>query len=99
MDAIRGTWKNGQVVLDGPVDWPDGRRLLVEAEPSQETIGIPDEDWSNTPEGIEAWLRWYESLEPLVFTPQEEADLAAWRQKVKEHTITHMHKGIEGLFE
>ena len=29
MSAIKATWKNGQVLLDGPADWPDGRRLVV----------------------------------------------------------------------
>jgi hypothetical protein len=30
---------------------------------------------------------------------EEMADLAEWRQKVKEYTIANMHKGIEGLSE
>jgi len=38
-------------------------------------------------------------LEPLEITPEEEADLAEWRQRVKEYTIANMHKGIEGLSE
>ncbi len=100
MDAIRGIWKDGHVVLDGPVDWPEGARLVIEPEASQgEPIGVREEDWSNTPEAIAAWLQWYDSLQPLNFTPEEEADIAAWRQKVKEYTIAHMHRDTEGLFE
>lgn len=100
MDAIRATWKNGQVVLDGPVQWPEGYRLLVEPDVAQDVqIGVREEDWSNTPEAITAWLKWYDSLEPLLFTPEEEAEMAAWRRKVKEYTIANMHKHVEGLFE
>ena len=40
-----------------------------------------DKDWDNSPEGIAAWMKWYESLEPLIFTPEEEADTAAWLKK------------------
>lgn len=53
-----------------------------------------EEDWSNTPEAIADWLAWYDSLEPLVFTPEEEADLQDSRRRVKEYTIAHMNEGI-----
>lgn len=99
VDKIQATWKNGQVVLDSPVDWPEGSRLLIEPEFSKESIGMREDEWSNTPEAVAAWLRWYDSLEPLVFTPAEEAALAEWRQRMKEHSIAHMHKGIAELFE
>ena len=52
------------------------------------------EDWSNAPEAIADWLAWYDSLEPLVFTPEEEADLRDWRRRVKEYTIDRMNEGI-----
>src|SRR5262245_54922457 len=98
MDAIGATWKNGQIVPDGPVDWPEGCRLVIEPDlAASEPIGMREEDWSTSPEAIADWLAWYDSLEPLIVTPQEEADFAAWRRKVKEYTIAHMHEGIEGL--
>ena len=100
MEAIRATWKNGQIVPDTPVDWPEGCRLRVEPDTEQaETSEMREEAWSNTPEAIADWLAWYDSLEPLIFTPDERADLAAWRRQVKEYTIANMHKDIEGLFQ
>jgi hypothetical protein len=95
--VIHATWKNGQIVPDDPVDLPEGCRLVV--EPESETIGVTEEEWDNSPEGIAAWLEWYDSLEPLIFTPEEEANIAQGRQKMKEYTIANMHKGIEGLWE
>ncbi|MBW3597523.1 MAG: hypothetical protein KY475_09645 [Planctomycetes bacterium] len=97
---IHATWQNGRVVLDEPVDWPEGARLVVQPELTQD-------DWIqkaiaqeiNTPEAIEAWLKWYDSLEPLIVMPEEEADLAAWREKVKQYTIAHMDRESEELFE
>jgi hypothetical protein len=100
VEVIRATWKNGQIVPDSPVDWPEGCRLVVEPDvPQPESIGVRDEDWSNAPEAIADWLAWYDSLEPLQFTAQEKADLQAWRQKMKEYTIANMHKGIRDLSE
>ena len=86
---IHATWINGRIVPDDPVDLPEGCRLRVEVEPGpaeSEAIGISEEEWARSPEAIAAWLEWYDSLEPLVFTPEEEADLARWRQEVKDYT-------------
>ena len=100
MELIRATWKNGRIVPDGPVDWPEGCRLVVEPEEADTTASeVSDEDWSDAPEAVADWLNWYDSLEPLEITAAERADLAEWRQKVKEYTIAHMHNGIEGLSE
>ena len=52
--------------------------------------------YSSLPEAIADWLAWYDSLEPLVFTPEEEMDLRDWRRRVKEYTIAHMNEGIGG---
>jgi hypothetical protein len=74
--------------------------LLVELEKTEASaIGIGDEDWSDSPEAVSNWLAWYDSLEPLEITPEEVAVLAEWRRKVKDYTISNMHKGIEGLSE
>jgi hypothetical protein len=81
MQPVTGTFKNGEVVLDGLPDWPEGCRLLIALDATNGT----DSDPVETPEQIEEWLRWYHTLEPLEFTPEEEADLAAWRQKTKEY--------------
>lgn len=98
MRAITATWKNGQVQPDEAADWPEGCRLKIEPLDQQESIGMREEEWSNTPEAIAAWVAWYNSLEPLEFTPEEEAGLAAWRGKVKDFTIANMDTRIEGMF-
>jgi hypothetical protein len=98
VSTIRATWRNGQIIPDVPVDWPEGCRLIVERASAGDGDAA-QEDWHNTPEAIAEWLTWYDSLEPLVFTPEEEADIAAWRQKIKEHTTATMHRSIDGLFE
>jgi hypothetical protein len=81
MNAIKGTWKNGQILLDTPADWPEGCRVSIQPVTAKDSFGIQEDDWPTTPEAMAEWLRWYESLEPLEMTPKEEADLAAWRQK------------------
>jgi hypothetical protein len=99
MSAIRATWRNGQIVPDGPVDWPEGSRLLVEPDPtSADAIEGSEEGWSNTPEAIADWLKWCDSLQPLIFTPEEEAAAEAWLRKLNEYGSASMDKGIEDVF-
>jgi hypothetical protein len=99
MNAIEATFKNGQIVPDGPTDWPEGCRLRVEPVAREPVSETSDNDEPETAEQIAEWLLWYHSLEPLEFTPQEKADLAAWRQKMKEYDITKSQQRIEGLFQ
>jgi hypothetical protein len=98
MKAITATWKNGQVLPDEVADWPEGCRLRIEPVDQQESISMREEDWSTEPEAIADWLAWYDSLEPLEFTAEEEADLAAWRRKAKEFSIAKMNKSVEDMF-
>jgi hypothetical protein len=84
MSTITGTVRNGQVVFDEPTGLPDGCRVLVEPIPKLETFGIRESDWRDTPEVVAEWLTWYDSLEPLEMTPEEEADWLAARRQRKE---------------
>jgi hypothetical protein len=95
--TINATFKNGQIVLDGPPDWPEGCRLRIEPVSIERASGLKDQE-PETPEQIEDWLRWYRALQPLEFTPQEEADLAEWRQKVKDHELAKSKRCQEELF-
>ena len=97
---LAATWKNGQVVLDEPADWPEGCRLQVAPirQPT-ELVGIPDDQWPRDPQGIAELLKRMDQIEPFEMTPEEEADWLAWRQKIKEYELANFSKRIEGLFE
>jgi hypothetical protein len=101
MNAITGTWKNGQIVLDNPVSWPDACRVLIEPVSECQTIGMREEDWQDTPEAIADWIRWYDSLEPLILTPEEQAEWDAVRKAQKEFEKSKFEeraKRVEGYF-
>ncbi len=88
---IHATWINGRIVPDDPVDLPEGCRLRVEPELAEsEAIGISEEEWDNSPRRFRNGMSGTNPFEPLVFTPEEEADLVQWRQKVKEYAIANM---------
>ena len=99
MNTITGTWKAGRILLDDVADWPEGARVevsLVESE--AEPLGMREADWPTDPQGIAELLAHMDDCEPVVMTPEEEADIEAWRQKIKEYTIAKMNKDIDELF-
>jgi hypothetical protein len=98
MSAIRGKYVDGAVVLDAPANWPNGTEVVVEPAPVVEPLGLREEDWPTTPEGIAALVARMDQFEAIELTPEEEADIAAWRQKMKEYTIAHMNDRIDELF-
>lgn len=102
MIPIKGIIQHGQVILPRPTELPDGTEVNVVPIASQcEKLGINEEEWSDAPEAIDAWIRWYDSLEPLEFTPAERAAWDAARREQKEFELAQWEqrsKRVEGLF-
>ena len=99
--AITGTWKNGRIVIDSPTDWPDGCRVIIEPVTDSAALAIREEDWAETPEAIAEWLRWYDTLEPLLMSPEEEANWQDSLNAQKEHDIAASEertRRVERLF-
>jgi len=82
MNAVLGMVKNGKVEVDAPADWPEGSPVRVKLELNGHAKD--DDDRPETPEEIEAWLRWFHTLEPIVMTPEEEEAWAEDRRRQKE---------------
>lgn len=85
MDQMTGTYRGGLVVLDAPADWPDGTRVVVK-QPS-EMRGLSEEEWPTTPEGVAALLQRIDAIEPLELTPEDEIEIAAAREAVRQKTL------------
>ena len=97
MSAIRGTIQDGKVILDSPAELPNGTRvtLAVSAPEEYVGVGIREEDWPTTPEGIEALVAKIDQIRPFL-TPEEEAswhraladqkawELANWEKSCKQ---------------
>ncbi len=79
MNAIKGTVKNRQVLVEVPADWPEGCEVVV--EPIATPKGDEDDEGSPTPEVIAARLALMDQLEPGWLSPEDDA---AWRAALKE---------------
>ena len=52
MNAIHGVYRDGQIILTEPTSWPNGTPVVVSPAAELETLGMCEEDWPTTPEGI-----------------------------------------------
>jgi hypothetical protein len=92
--VIKGIVRDGRIDVETPINLPDGTELLI---PLPEASGS-EPGWDNSPEGIAAWLAWFDALPTLTITPDEEADTASWRKKMSEYGIAKRDRGSEDLF-
>ncbi|MBI1830390.1 MAG: hypothetical protein HYR84_02955 [Planctomycetes bacterium] len=99
MNMLKGTIQDGQVVLPQPANLPDGTPVTVLTHEHSGSLGIPDDEWPTDPDGIAQLLARMDRVEPFDMTLEEEAEIEAWRQKVKEYTLANQDRRIEGLFE
>jgi hypothetical protein len=90
MSTVSGRYHDGKVILDAPVDWPDG--AVVRVSPKSEKIGMTEDEWPTTPEGIQQLIEKMWSFEPVELTPEEEAEWMAAREAVKKYTIEKMEQ-------
>jgi hypothetical protein len=81
MNTVKGVVKNGQVVLDEPAQLPEGTRVEVVPVDAAPKLGMREEDWPVTPEGIAALLARMDQVEPGWLSPEDEA---AWRTALQE---------------
>lgn len=77
MNALQGTIRNGQIVLDAPAALPEGTRVeVLPIEGPRPTLGMREEDWPTTYEEIAALLTRMDQVEPGWLSPEDDD---AWR--------------------
>jgi hypothetical protein len=81
MIALKGIIQNGQVKLSSPADLPDGTEVTVLPHAPDKWLGIPDDQWPTTPEGIAQLATRMDRVEPFDMTAAEEAEIDAWRRR------------------
>jgi hypothetical protein len=95
MSTIRATWKNGQIIPDDPVPWREGCRLVIREDLPADIEFMTEEEQGDDPESIQHWIDELRAIPPLPMTPEEEADLRKWRQKVKEFNLAAVRRQME----
>lgn len=96
MNRFNATWHNGQILLDGPVNWPEGKRLVVtEESPFEDITFMTEEEQSDDPEEIERWIAELEAAPVLEMSPLEEAEWQKWREAQKAYNLEAMRREFD----
>jgi hypothetical protein len=95
MQTITGTFQGGQIVPDAPVDWPDGTKVEINLANKSLKIGIDESEWRDDAESLADWDAWIKTVEPLEFTPEEEAEMKAFAAKMREYNIEAVRRQME----
>ena len=95
MNAIRTTWENGQILPSEPVNWPEDIELLVEPLATAEKIGLDEAEWQDDAESIAAWVAWVDTIEPLVLSDEERAELDQYREEHRRFNIEAVRKQMK----
>jgi hypothetical protein len=95
MTTVKAVVRNGQIELEKPVDLPDGTVLIIPLPDLPGFNGSPDA--YGLPEAAESWIRWYDALEPLEFTPEERAAWDEARQQQKDFELAQWEKNSQQI--
>jgi hypothetical protein len=99
MTTIKGIVRNGRIEVNERIDLPDGTELRIPIPDVAASLGIRDDEWPDSPEAIDAWIRWYDSLDPLEFTASERAAWEAARQEEKHFELGQWEKRSQEIEE
>src|SRR5688572_1921194 len=98
MEAIKAVWTNGQILPSEPVDWPEGSELVVRpVAPTHQKIGLSEEDWRDDPEAIADWVAWVKTIEPMVLTDQERAEMERYWEEHRRFNLEAVRRQMEAF--
>lgn len=78
MSSLKATWLNGQIVLQGHADWPEGSRLVISEETLSPITFMTEDEQSDTPESIQTWIDDLRTIPPVPENPTVEAERISW---------------------
>jgi hypothetical protein len=64
MNAIKATYRNGQFVLDEPVNWPEGKRVVIAPADDPSIGGMTGDEQTDDPESIARWIKEFDAIPP-----------------------------------
>jgi hypothetical protein len=102
MNAIKGIYRNGRIILDRPAAWPEETAVLVEPLNSADFHGATGDEQADDPESVARWIAAFDAIPPLEMTPTEEAEWQAARTAQKAFDLSQWEertRRIERLFD
>jgi hypothetical protein len=97
-----GIIQRGQIVIDEPIDLPDGSAVtIVSLNVNEPRTGLGEIDFmtedeqSDDPEAIDQWIAALRAIPPVPMNTQDEAEWRDWNEKMRQFNIEAMRKQFE----
>jgi hypothetical protein len=98
MSSVTGTFRGGKVELDRPPpDWEEGTEVEVSKRSSSPLLGMRDEDWPTTPEGVAAHLALMDATPIGFLAPHDEAEWQLAKREQKEWELARWEEHAERM--
>jgi hypothetical protein len=95
MPPMQATFIDGKIVPDGPPDWPNGTRLVIQPSPVPPVRMMTDEEQGDDPESIARWLAAFDAIPVAASSPFDDPAVAAWKETMRRHNIESMRKQMQ----
>jgi hypothetical protein len=96
MKPITGIVRDGQIIPQGQVDWPNGTKVDISLQQeSLERFGIDESQWRDDPAALADWQAWIKTIEPLEFTPAEQAEMDRFKQAMRQYNVEAVRRDFK----
>lgn len=97
MSPLRTVVQHRRIDIAAPEDIPDGTEVEVRVVSAQHTNGLSETQWDDSASGTAEWLKWLDSLKPLVFTDQEGQQLTEDRDRQRRWELEQCSQHADQL--
>lgn len=97
MISIHGTYLNGAVVLDQPVNLPEGAHVRVTLDDETVDVCCDGRPWPTTPEGIAAFIAEMDATPGLEISDEDYARMEADRLARKTQGIAENEERMKRI--
>lgn len=74
-------------MLDEPLDLAEGSRLIVIPADEADPQGMTEDEQACDPDSIARWIAACDAIPPLEMSPDDEAAMKSWQQRMKDHNV------------
>jgi len=96
MKPIAGVVRDGQIIPEIRVDWPNGTKVEIALQ--QQTmgkLGLDESEWRDDPAAVADWEAWIKTIEPLELTPAEATEIDRFREAMRQFNVEAVRRQME----
>ncbi len=97
MSPLRTVVQHRRINVAAPEEIPDGTEVEVRVVAADDSNGLSESQWDDSPTGTSAWMEWLDSLQPLTLTELESQQLAADRDRQRRWELDQFSQHSDQL--